>query len=1019
MKDRVSDASEREQRLDELATAYLKAQEAGQTPDRQALLDSNPELASELREFFADQDRLERLAASPLLPDTNRTPLPKRTNGGPGSLLPPPPRSFGEYTVLAALGQGGMGVVWKARQRRPDRLVALKMFRAGDLASPTDVQRFRNEAEVIAQLDHPHILPVYEVGEHDGVHYFSMKLVEGGSLAAHPDSYRADPRSAARLLATIARAVHYAHQRGILHRDLKPSNILLDSEGQPHVSDFGLAKRVETDSSLTQSGTLVGTPSYMAPEQTSGNKGAVTTATDVYGLGAVLYALLTGRPPFVGETVLETMEQVKNREPVPPRRINPKVDRDLETICLKCLQKEPNRRYESAQVLAEDLERWLKGEPIRARRAGRWERLRKWVRRRPALASLIMVSILAVLGLLAGLLWHDAQLEEAARREHDQAEQARRERDAAEESRRWARQAVDDMYTEVAEKWLQRQPRLQPLQRDFLEKALRFYQHDAEQDGAVSAVQQRTGMAYYRLGGIQRMLGRHKEALEGDRKALTIFQKLHADAPQEAVYRYQLSACYHALGLELKDTGKLSEADQVLQQAIALCQRLLLDFPDRPQFRDHLAACRITHAGLLADTGRVPEAERAYRETLDMLEKSVGRSSADPKYRNTLATTYDLLSCLLVNIGRPREAEPIIRKALAILEKLATEHPGEPEYRGRWATNLQNLGTVLIRSGRAREAQEVYRQALTIETKLVADFPAVPGYRFDLATTQSNFGVLLRAAGQREEAMKSYEQAIAGMKTLAARFPNVILYRRHLGTFHGNMGNLLGDMGRHREREEAYRRALEIQRRLVADYPKIPDYQMDLAQSYENLGGVCQAMGRLPEAEAARLQALELREKLAATFPAVPRYRRDLANCCWAIAAGLLESPRPKSGPPRRALEFAKRSVELDDRVPRHWCVLGAAQYRAGNWGDARETLEKVLQLNDRGSEAFAWFYLAMAHWRLGNKVEARAWYDKGTRRMEQGKPVPQWLQRLHDESSALLESSSQRESKVVPSGKK
>ncbi|HZV04263.1 MAG TPA: serine/threonine-protein kinase, partial [Gemmataceae bacterium] len=481
MDDRVSEASDWEQRLDDLVTAYLKAQEAGQAPDRQALLDSNPELADDLREFFADQDRLEKLAA-PLrsLAITPRsdasTPFPMPSDGKPALPLPAPPRSFGDYTVLESVGQGGMGVVWKARQRRPDRLVALKMFRGSDLASPTDVERFRNEAEVIAQLDHPHILPVYEVGEHDGVHYFSMKLVEGGSLADHLDSFRADPRAAARLLATVARAVHYAHQRGVLHRDLKPSNILLDAQGQPHVSDFGLAKRVEIDSSLTQSGSLIGTPSFMAPEQTSGRKGAVTTAMDVYGLGAVLYALLTGRPPFQGETVLETLEQVREREPESPRRINPRVDRDLETICLKCLQKEPQRRYESAQTLAEDLERWLKGEPIAARPVGRLARLWRWCRRNPVLAvlscALVGSLVLSITGLGIGsiVIWYEkVRADEAYQSE---AKQRRR----ADEKRRFARKAVNDMYSEVAENWLAHEPHMTEVQKQFLRRALEFYE---------------------------------------------------------------------------------------------------------------------------------------------------------------------------------------------------------------------------------------------------------------------------------------------------------------------------------------------------------------------------------------------------------------------------------------------------------------------------------------------------------------------------------------------------------------
>src|SRR5260370_19793694 len=219
-----------------------------------------------------------------------------------------------------------MGVVYKARQRSLGRLVALKMIRLDRAAFPAEGRRFRNEAEMAAGLDHPHIVPVYEVAEHAAQLYFSMKLIEGGSLADRLDQYRGDPQAAARLVATVARAVHYAHQRGILHRDLKPGNILLDSAGQPHVTDFGLARRVASDSSLTQSGALVGTPSYMAPEQTSGQRGAVTTAADGYGLGAVLYALLTGGPPFRADTVMDTLLLVREREPVPPSRSNPKVD---------------------------------------------------------------------------------------------------------------------------------------------------------------------------------------------------------------------------------------------------------------------------------------------------------------------------------------------------------------------------------------------------------------------------------------------------------------------------------------------------------------------------------------------------------------------------------------------------------------------------------------------------------------------------------------------------------------------
>jgi tetratricopeptide (TPR) repeat protein len=319
-------------------------------------------------------------------------------------------RYFGDYELIRELGRGGMGVVYQARQISLNRPVALKMIRSAALASEDELRRFQNEAEAIALLDHPHIVPILEVGEHDGQRYFSMKLIGGPSLDRKLADYAVDPRRAARLVQRAAEAVHHAHQRGILHRDLKPANILLDERGEPFVTDFGLAKRVEGDSELTHSGAILGTPAYMAPEQASGRRGSVTTASDVYGLGAILYALLTGRAPFGGESIADVLERVRDSAAAPPRSLNPAVPRDLEIIALKCLEKDPQRRYPSARALAEDLKRYLDGEPIQARRTPAWERGVKWARRRPLHAAAAAAVFLALIGSVASLFAYQGYL---------------------------------------------------------------------------------------------------------------------------------------------------------------------------------------------------------------------------------------------------------------------------------------------------------------------------------------------------------------------------------------------------------------------------------------------------------------------------------------------------------------------------------------------------------------------------------------------------------------------------------
>jgi WD40 repeat protein len=413
--------------VDVVLAEYLEATRAGRAPDRREFLARHPDLADELRSFFADHDLVRDLAEPLHLDAALRTPSPggRDTLSLPGDGLP---RRFGDYEILQEIARAGMGIVYRARQVSLDRIVALKMVQPGG-REPEDLERFlHTEARAVAGLDHPHIVPIYDFGTCDGRPFFSMKLIEGGSLAQWIADCRlqiADCQSElhvgfARLLASVARAVHHAHQRGILHRDLKPANILLQCEPSaicnlqsaiPLVTDFGLARRVEGGSGQTQEGAIIGTPAYMAPEQAAAAP-VLTTAVDVYGLGAILYEMLTGRPPFRAATVLDTLVAVRTQEPVRPRVLNPKADRDLETICLKCLEKDPARRYGSAEALADDLERWLHGEPIRARRAPAARRVWKWCRRNPAWTAFLGVLGASLVALSAFQAVSKAQLAE-------------------------------------------------------------------------------------------------------------------------------------------------------------------------------------------------------------------------------------------------------------------------------------------------------------------------------------------------------------------------------------------------------------------------------------------------------------------------------------------------------------------------------------------------------------------------------------------------------------------------------
>ena len=853
------------------------------------------------------------------------------TGPGPGPVDAPPGPEFGDFEILHELGRGGMGVVYQARQISLGRLVALKLIR-DSAATDAHLHRFRNEAEAIAALNHPHIVPVLEFGRCGGFSYFSMKLLGGGSLAQRLDRYADDPNATARLMVDIAEAVHHAHQRATLHRDLKPSNILLDDQERPFVGDFGLAKRLEVVGELTETDALLGTPCYMAPEQAERRHRDVTIKTDVYGLGTILYSLLTGRAPFSGRSVADILRQVGEDDPERPSRVRPRTNRDLETICLRCLRKDPAGRYESAAAVADDLRQWLAGRPIAARPVRNSERILLWCRRRPALAGMAaaLLAALTIGGILTVSGYREANAQ--ARIANEERDRANRRRIAAERARDLARNAISQFQHAVSDhSELRNHRELDSLRRELLKAPLNYYRDllDAlkNDDDSGQASQRETAMATLELGRILQQIDSQPEALRAYSAAAEMLERLARHHRDGAQYLADLARCYSGIGLLHRAARDIPAALGYAQRAFLLRERLVRDFPANTEARADLAGTYASLITLMIDLNRPDDALKYVQAARLLIDQALGERPGDPKYLSLLAMIIGNAARARELLGQPEECakawqEAIVNHPPATAAAADSE---KPEYRIVLAKQTVGLAQAQLALGQNAEAALNYRRALAEFEKLVNDEPSVTDYRSLTAACQNDYAVLLANLGENAAAVVALRKARIQQEVLVAEHNNVGEFTEDLARTCNNLGDLETRTGQLDAALADYKKTCDLIEGLIGIDRASALARTDLGATYGNLGRLFQKMSRLDDALAAFRHSSELLNSQVVAKPSDFDAHNVLAQTLGSFGAALREAGRASDAldPTIKAVEHARAAVAGAKTVPEYRSTLG------------------------------------------------------------------------------------------------
>ncbi len=695
-----------------------------------------------------------------------------------------------------------MGIVYKARQIRPNRLVAIKVMRANAL--PKELDRFRREAEAVAAVQHPHIVQIHEVGETGGQLYFSMEYVPGGSLDKAIAGVPQPGRPAAQFLEWVARAVHCAHQQKIIHRDLKPANILLQKPGSrpasldnekatvgaaatsvlqpitdysPKITDFGLAKRLD-ELGQTQSGELLGTPSYMAPEQAWGRIKDIGPRTDVYALGAILYELLTGRPPHRGENMLETLDQVRTQEPLPPSRLQPRLPRDLSTICLKALSKSPDRRYATAEAMADDLRRWLDGKPIQARAVGRAEKAWRWCRRNPVVAALTGIVILVSLVGIGSVLSQWLRAERAAATALSERDKAKLEAARALKNFDTAQEAVDTMLSRVGSKWLADVPHMMTVRREILEDAIRFQQRFL-QESDDPAIRAEAGDAYFRVGTICSMLGQNEDAAAAFLRAKTLYEGLAAELPSRPEFARKMLGSW----VEIANIGVAAQRFDEVRGIYEHLQTLIPRFPETvqqsPLFQRALAS--MLHGMAYSDLhAKRPDQAMERCKEARSIWKSLQEKQREQVPIENLAAVTNTLAVSLKRLERRPEARIAYEEAANLQEQVVAKFPTSARANAELGTTYRNLALLCVELEVAAEAETRFCKARDVFQILSRDFPEIPNYRSELGLSLAGIASVRISRGDLSVGREILQEAIEQQKLALKPDPPNVRYRRFL-----------------------------------------------------------------------------------------------------------------------------------------------------------------------------------------------------------------------------------------------